>query len=330
MMHRIKKIYSETDHRMRGIFFASMTALLWGFLPIALKIAVEEVNPVTVSWIRFAVAFLVLFLIFVIRSPKSLSIIKNPPWLLIIASVGLALNYVAYIAGVKLTSPSNAQVIIQVAPIFLALIGLVVFKEKISTVQGAGLVLAVMGFTFFYGDQLAGFLGPQSDYNSGTLLVVFSAMSWVVYATIQKKLVQKYPPQSLNIVIYGFPALLLAPFVDYSGLAQLSFSFWLLMIFLGLNTLAAYGALAEAFKYIEVNKVGIIITLNPIITIISMHVLEYFQVSWIQPESISYYGLIGALLIISGAILAVRSKGKSEFKEMEEQQLQVIPKSKPV
>ena len=149
MMHKIKKIYSETDHRMRGIFFASMTALLWGFLPIALKIAVEEVNPVTVSWIRFVVAFLVLFLIFVIRSPKSLSIIKNPPWMLIIASVGLALNYVAYIAGVKLTSPSNAQVIIQVAPIFLALIGLVVFKEKISTVQGAGLVLAVMGFTFF-------------------------------------------------------------------------------------------------------------------------------------------------------------------------------------
>jgi drug/metabolite transporter (DMT)-like permease len=69
--------------------------------------------------------------------------------------------------------------------------------------------------------------------------------------------------------------------------------------------LVAYGSIALAFKYTEAYKVSIIVTLNPIITLITMSILTYMQVSWIQPESMTIYSLIGAILVIGGAVTAV-------------------------
>ena len=103
--------------------------------------------------------------------------------------------------------------------------------------------------------------------------------------------------------------------MDFGNLTQIPGWVWLILLFLGVNTLLAYGFLAEAFKYLEANKVGIIITLNPMITIVAMLTLTYLEVSWIEPERISAWGILGALLVVSGAILAVRSaKPKEKIK----------------
>ena len=83
---------------------------------------------------------------------------------------------------------------------------------------------------------------------------------------------------------------------------------WLLLLFLGLNTLLAYGFLAEAFKYADANKIGIVITLNPIITIATMALLAGMEVNLVKPEILSTNGLVSAIVVISGAILAVKSK----------------------
>ncbi len=45
--------------------------------------------------------------------------------------------------------------------------------------------------------------------------------------------------------------------------------------------------------------------MNPIITFILMGVLTYFEVTWIEPERLSTLGIIAAVLVISGAIMAV-------------------------
>ena len=130
----------------------------------------------------------------------------------------------------------------------------------------------------------------------------------VTYAAIQKVLVHKYNAQSLNLIIFLVPTLFLIPFVSFSDFVGLSFAVWALLAFLGLNTIIAYGALAEAFKYIDANKVGVIITVNPMITIAIMLILTALEVNWIAPEHISLWGILGAGLVVAGAILAVRSK----------------------
>jgi drug/metabolite transporter (DMT)-like permease len=98
------------------------------------------------------------------------------------------------------------------------------------------------------------------------------------------------------------------PFVNFASLAHLSFGYWVLLVFLGANTLISYGYLSLALKYLEAGKVSIIIVLNPIITFILMGILSWWQVSWIDGEHFSFLSVSGALIALFGAILVVRKK----------------------
>jgi len=302
----------DPDKRPLGILYASITAFFWGFLPIFLKIALNFIGPATIVWIRFLTAFSILFMIFILREPGYLKILKRPPFLLLIAAVCLGLNYIGFMQGVHYTSPGITQIIIQLGPVLLALVGVLIYKERLTPRQMLGFAVAGIGFAVFYYNQLSNFLKDPETFHVGVLFIVFGAISWVVFASIQKKFVRDFPAQQLNLVIYGVPVLMFLPFVEFSQFEGLSITQWILLIFLGINTLIAYGSLAAALKYIEANKVSIIITLNPIITFVAMFVLDLLNVTWIEPENISFYGFAGALAVLAGVILAVRKPRKKK------------------
>ncbi len=307
------------DKRHIGIMYASITALFWGFLVIALKVATGIMDPLTIVWFRFVVAFMILAVYFLIRKPGYLKILYNPPLYLIIASLGLGINYLAYLYGLKLTTPSTSQVIMQFGPILLGVVGLILFKEKISRRQAIGFFIAGIGLYIFYRESISQIVENEDLFNMGVLWIVVAAMAWVVYATLQKILVKSYPGQQLNLFLFGLPVMLFLPFIKPAGFLDLDFGNWMLMIYLGLNTLIAYGSLAMAFKYLEANKVSVIITMNPIITFIAMGLLTYMEVSWIEPELLTTKGIIAALLVVGGAILAVlfaNPKKKKELKDL--------------
>ena len=306
------------DHRIRGVVYASITALMWGFLAIALKVAAGIMDPVTIVWFRFVVAFSILFFFFLFRKPSELKILKKPPIFLVVASIALGINYLAFLYGVELTTPSTAQVIIQIGPIFLGFVGLIFFKEKISLRQGIGFMIAGSGLFLFYRDSLAKITGEEAMFNMGILWVVVAAMAWVIYSAFQKTLVKSYSPWQLNIFLFALPILLFFPFIKPTGFMALTLPQWGLLVYLGLNTLIAYGCLALAFKYLEANKISIIVTMNPIITFILMGLLAYFEVSWIEPDILSLNGVIAAVLVIGGAIMAVAFANPSKKKDINE------------
>ena len=312
------------DQRLKGILFASITALTWGFLVIALKMSTSIMDPLTIVWFRFLVAFSILFVYYLIKKPFYLKILKNPPIYLVIASLGLGINYIAFLYGIKLTTASSAQVIIQIGPIFLGFVGLVFFKEKISLRQSIGFMIAGIGLFIFYRDNINKLVGDAEMYKMGVLWVVVAAMAWVVYAAFQKQLVKTYPAQQMNLFIFGLPVLLFLPFIKPSSFLELNFAHWMLMVYLGINTLIAYGFLALAFKYLEANKISVIITLNPIITFILIGLLTYLEVSWIEPEELTTRGVFAALLVVVGAITAVAFAKPTQKKEITE----LLPKKK--
>jgi EamA-like transporter family. len=201
----------------------------------------------------------------------------------------------------------------------LALAGVFFFKEKLNLKQMAGFGIAGIGLFLFYRTQLQTFIHDTNAFNLGFFWVELGAVTWVLYAVLQKKLVQQHPAQVLNMVLYGIPALIYTPMADFSAFQGLDFKTWAIVVFLGVNTLVAYGSIALAFKYTEAYKVSIIVTLNPIITLITMSVLTYLQVSWIQPESMTLYSIIGAILVLGGAVTAVffsREKKKRVLAEV--------------
>lgn len=294
--------------------FAATAAFLWGFLAIFLKVTLDFVPPLTIVWMRFVVAFLALALILYVKNPQAMMVLRKPPVLGIVAALGLTFNYCGYIMGLDLTSPSNTQVVIQLAPLLLALVGLIIYKEKLSRVQALGFIVAILGFGLFYRDQIKNLLGSTNEYQRGITWVVAAALAWVLFAALQKNLVKSHHAQGLNLIIYLVPALILWPLADFEVISNLTWPLWLLIVFLGLNTLLAYGAIAESFKYLPANKVGIIVTLNPIITIVTMTVLAAWEVSWIEPERISSMGIVGASLILAGVILAIIAKRRQQTK----------------
>jgi drug/metabolite transporter (DMT)-like permease len=79
-----------------------------------------------------------------------------------------------------------------------------------------------------------------------------------------------------------------------------------------MNTVLAYGSLAMAIKLTEATRVSVIITLNPIITFVTMTILSRMKVSWIEPESFSLLSITGALSVLGGAIMVISAGWKNK------------------
>jgi drug/metabolite transporter (DMT)-like permease len=302
----------DPQKRHLGIIYASITALFWGFLAIALKVAVNLISPYAIVWFRFLVAFSILFLYFLFTDKQKLRILLKPPLVLIVTGIFLGLNYIGFMQGINYTSPGTAQIIVQLGPILMAIVGVVIYKETLVKRQIIGFLIAGLGLLLFYNDQLENLIKNKETFNIGIIFILFAAISWVVYASFQKKMVQSIPPQQINLFIYAIPIIMFIPFVHPNDFQILEDWQWFLLLFLGINTLIAYGALAASFKYLEANKVSIIITLNPIVTFIIMSILAEMSITWIQPETISLLGFGGAFLVLCGAILAVKPAYKKK------------------
>lgn len=300
------------QNHTKGTIYAIITALFWGVLAIALKVADPLADPATIVWFRFFVAFIFLAIWQAYREPESFRILIKPPLLLIVASLALSWNYIGFMFGVHYTTPSNAQLFIQAGPVLLAIAGITFFKEPVGRTQILGFILAIAGLAIFYSQQLQ-VAGKGTGYTKGVLLTLSAAIAWGVYATLQKKLVSKYSPHALNLFLFGLPILLYLPFIKLGPLLHLHWGWWFLMLFLGLNTLFAYIYVASALKYTDASKVSIIIILNPLITFMLMAILSAIHVTWIKSENFTVLSVVGAFVVIAGAILVVRKKRVKNF-----------------
>jgi drug/metabolite transporter (DMT)-like permease len=295
---------------MRGILYAVITAILWGTLAIVLKVSLSDLTPADITWFRFVLAFVVLAAYYYIRKPAYLRILRRPPGLLIIATLCLALNYFGFIKGLQLTSPSAAQIFIQLGPVLLAVSGFMFFREKLSVRQIIGLITVVAGLVIFYHEQASHLISGGADWSLGVFWILIGAIAWAAYSILLKVLVLKFPPMQLNLFIFGLPALVYLPFIKFSHFMTLDITGWVMLVFLGLNTLVAYGLLALAIQYTEANKVSVILILNPILTFVLMAVISHTGATWIGHEQYTLITIAGAMIVLAGALLTIFRRSK--------------------
>lgn len=206
--------------------------------------------------------------------------------------------------GVHLSGPSNAAILIQVAPILLVIAGVFLFRETIRLAQMISMAIAVVGFYLFYLDRVGNAVS-NSNYFIANNWIIFAAVLWVLYMICQKKLSIKYSAQSLNLLVYAVATVVLIPMVEWGEFFKSSIVGWSLLIVLGLNTLLAYGALAEAVECIPISLISVLITLNPFITLSGMWVLTNLGVQTLPVEHISWYGYLGGIIAVSGVVFVV-------------------------
>ena len=298
------------DNR-KGILYAAFTAFLWGFLAIALKIAVTDISPVSVVWFRFFTAFTILSVWTLIFRRSDFRIFLKPPWLLVLTGLFLGFNYLGFISGLNYVSPASAQVFIQVGPVTFAFAGILIFKEHVNWKHILGLIMVISGIALFYSEQISELIGSEGEYTLGMLLIFGGGLSWAIFASLQKKLVQSHNTNQLNLFIYGLCAIIFLPFISFNKFSGLQWGDWFLLTFLGLNTVLAYGSLALAIKFTQATRVSVIITLNPIITFVVMSILSHSEVTWIGSEHFTLRSIAGAVTVLSGAIMVISAGWKN-------------------
>jgi drug/metabolite transporter (DMT)-like permease len=298
----------ENKHYYRGMAMAFSTAFLWGFLPIFLKVALKDFSSQTIVGFRFLFAFVVLGAILFVRSEQPSKILMRPPLIGILTGILLAGNYFYFLEGVNFSGPANSGVLIQIAPVMVAIAGVFLFNERFSKQQAIGLLMAGVGLYLFYVDRVSQ-ATDMEVYSQANLYIFIGAVLWAGYMICQKVLCQDYKAQHLNLLTYGIASLMFVPWMIWPELSGLSLKAWALMIFLGVNTILAYGALAEAVKYIPVSLISVIITINPLITLFATQFMDDIFPGMIPPESVGVSGWFGACAAITGIILVVRKKG---------------------
>ena len=114
-------VSNRTEHRSLGLALASITLLLWGTLPVVLKLLLQSLDPFTVTWYRFLLAGAMLFPVVHFRyglaSPFR---IRGAALVLAVVCVlGLGGNYLTYLMGLGRISPGSAQIVMQFSPIIV-------------------------------------------------------------------------------------------------------------------------------------------------------------------------------------------------------------------
>ena len=292
------------SHYLRGILLSIVTALLWGVLPIFLKITLQDFHAGTISWFRFLFALLILAAIMQWKAYRPLNIFRKPPWMGILGGACLSANYYWVTVGVDLSGPSNMAVLIQTASIFLVLAGVYVFHERLALKQTLGMVIAGSGLFLFFYDQQS-HIQDVGDYYYADFLIILAGLVWVGYMVSQKFLSRQYGAQSLNLLVYAVATLTLIGGVEWEDFTRAGLTSWLSMIFCGINTLLAYGALAEAVKYIPLALISLIISLNPLITLLGMKFLPAMDFFGLQPDPIGAVGYCGGMVAVAGVVLVV-------------------------
>jgi len=289
---------------LRGILLSLVTALLWGVLPIFLKITLQGFHAGTISWFRFVFAFLLLAGILQWKEHKPLDILRKPPWMGIVGGACLSANYYWVTVAVDLSGPSNMAVLIQTASIFLVLVGVFVFHEHLTLRQVLGMFVAGVGLFLFFHDQQSRIL-ETGDYFYANFLIVLAALVWVGYMVSQKFLSRQYGAQSLNLLVYAVATLTLIGGVEWADFTHAGLTAWLSLIFSGFNTLLAYGTLAEAVKYIPLALISVIISLNPLITLWGMKILPQIGFAGLQADPVGSLGYFGGAVAVTGVVLVV-------------------------
>jgi drug/metabolite transporter (DMT)-like permease len=298
-----------------GLALALTTAVLWGLMPVALKIVLQGMDGYTISWYRFAASALVVGLMLAAtRNLPRVSGLGRRAWLLMLVALGgLIGNYLLYAFALLHTTPAVTQVVIQLAPIFLLLGGLALFGERFSRLQWLGLGALLVGLALFFNRRLPLLFDLRGELGLGVSLIVISSMVWAAYGLAQKQLLKELSSQQILWVLYVAAAIVLIPTAHPGTIRAMTPGEITMLVFCAVNTIVAYGAFAEAMQHWEVSRVSSILAIAPLVTLGTMWLTTTLVPGLLEPEHLNGLGILGALLVVAGsAVCALGAPAKQE------------------
>ena len=286
-----------TKSRAYRYLLILLAIIFWGTSFVATKTVLHEIKPVTIIILRLILASILLTIIaFSTRRKFSLNL-KSHGWIFILALVAVFHLWIQ-VTGLQYTSASNTGWIIGTAPIFMAILGLIFYKEKVSLLQLAGIFIALIGLLLLIGKGDITNIGLIE--NKGDLLVLGSAFTWGVYSMVNKKISLSYSPLMTILYLFLMMAVIIIPFnlnsETIDSVINLSTISWMWILFLGIFCSGiAYVIWAQALRDMESAKVGAFLYFEPLVTVVA----AWFFLN----EEITLLMIFSGLLITAGVFI---------------------------
>jgi drug/metabolite transporter (DMT)-like permease len=294
----------------KALYLCLIAILAWGSLPLALKICLRVVDPLTVTLVRFAVAGTITLVWQRKQIYAGVASLGVNLRLLLIGGFALTANHLLYVWGLRYSSAGNAQLFIQLAPLLFGVVSVLLFKEAFSWKRGGGVILLLFGLGLYFLENLKLLAANVDEYLLGCFLLVLAAITWVIYGSCQKVLNPKLGPAPVTAFFYVLATLSLLPFSNIPIIKGLDVVGVLALIYCGINTLVAYGAFAAAIHCWDASRVSATLSLVPICTMTLVEVFSRLTPAYVAAEETSALALFGASLVVLGSALAALGGSK--------------------
>ncbi len=291
-----------------GLLYALLGAALFSLKPVLIKMMyIEGISiEAIMTWrMIFSVPFYVVIGLMVYRTRRDT--VKFSPKLIVqICIIGVMGYYVATyldLLGLVYISAQMERIILFTYPTFVAILGYIFYREKISFKQFLAMVLAYLGIAIMFGNEMR-ITGVDTIKGSG--LVLLAALVFACYMLFQKS-----PIKAIGSRLFTSIAMLAASVAIFvhmiltQGLGFLDISnYGLFLTFVTaiVATVIPSYLLAEAVNRIGAGPTSISIGIGPIFTSI-------FAVLSLG-ESFTIYHLSGTILVIIGIYLLSQVKQK--------------------
>lgn len=280
----------------------SIAVIFWGLSFLWSNYILQQGIPVfTLMTIRMGLAAVIISTIsFSLKKVTKIDR-EDIGWFLLLVLLEPFLYFIGESYGLKnLNSPSISSVIISTIPIFTLIAGIYIYKERVSKLNIAGMMLTLPGIALMVIERG----GLNIDRWRGILFLMVGVFSAVGYSLLVKKLAHKY--NSYTIVTYQhiLAALYFLPLFLIFDLSQFSlsiitpkvaYSFLFLAIFCsGLSFFLFIGAV----RVLGVAKANIFTAAVPVISGIASYI--------IGNEPFNLFKGVGIIIVVIGVIIAQR------------------------
>jgi len=257
-------------------------AALWGTVGIQVQTLFNyNLSLQSIVFWRLFFAFIILFSFVFFTNKKRLIIDKKG--LIYLASMGLfsqLLFNLFYFSCIQKTTIATAVTLLYSAPIFIAVMARIFYKELFTPVKTVALFLC-MGGCFFA--ATGGSVAVLKLNLIGVLMGLGAGFTFSLVTIISKAIIHKYHQFTIIVYALGFGLLFYLPFSHPLIIFQknLPLEVWLLIASFGvISTAIAYGLYITGISYgIEVSRAGIISTLELVVAVILSYLI-FKEVLW--------------------------------------------------
>jgi drug/metabolite transporter (DMT)-like permease len=288
--------------QLTGILLIAVSAASFGTLAIFGRFLYGNgLDTFTMLFLRFGLAGLLMAIILFARRETF------PHGKILLQLIGMGgLGYVAqsfsYLTALKYASAGLVALLLYLYPMFVFILSVIVFRERVTWLKASALVLALTGTALT--------VDPSGGQFQGILLAICAALVYSVYIIVGTNVMKHVSPVQSSMVIFASAGAVYGTLMLANGIRlPSSGGGWLgVMGIVLIATVIPVVAFLAGLERIGPTNAAMLSTLEPVVTVL--------LAAWIFEERLKLVVILGGGLILIAVILLTRGElGKKQSLE---------------